>query len=228
LVLRVELRVEAVELRVEAVEPCVERDCLSPQSWLHLSTFIGRMVVEVHEPMENEIALVEGVPDGLLLREWAEQNDVGKTTSYALIKILKTMGIVPKLFRKKGASKPSPYLDGDALQVINFLLMQHRDGRSIASLEADNSSAIVQAPQETNSTAFDGSNSFTPTSLLDRLKAAELAISTGLPLTRREACWILGISEKSRLPENTRIRIGRTSFQKWTLLEPTSENLIAG
>ena len=187
------------------------------------------MIVEVHEPMENEISLVEAVPvDGLLLTEWAEQNDVGKTTSYALIRILKTMGIVPKLFRRKGASKPSPYLDGDALHVINMLLTQHRDGKSIASLEAENSSAIAQAQPETNATAFDGNNSFTPTSLLNRLQAAELAISTGLPLTRQEACWILGVSEKSRLPENTRIRIGRTSFQKWTLLEPTTENLIAG
>jgi len=187
------------------------------------------MIANVHERVEEAIALVEGVPDGLLLAEWTEQNQVGRTTAYALVKILKTMGIVPKLFRRKGASKPSPYLDGDALQVINLLLAQHRDGKSIASLEADNSSAIVQAPPETNATAFDGNNSFTtPTSLLDRLKAAELAISTGLPLTRQEACWILGISEKSRLPENTRIRIGRTSFQKWTLLEPTTENLIAG
>ncbi len=186
------------------------------------------MIVEVHEPMENEISLVEGVPDGLLLTEWSDQNDVGKTTSYALIKILKTMGIVPKLFRRKGASKPSPYLDGDALQVINLLLAQHRDGKSIASLEADNSSAIVQAPPETNATAFDGNNSFTPTSLLNRLQAAEVAISTGLPLTRQEVCWVLAISEKSRLPENTRIRIGRTSFRHWTLLEPTSENLITG
>ena len=186
------------------------------------------MIANVHERVEEAIALVEGVPDGLLLAEWTEQNQVGKTTAYALVKILKTMGIVPKLFRRKGASKPSPYLDGDALHVINMLLTQHRDGKSIASLEAENCSAIVQAPPETNATAFDGNNSFTPTSLLNRLQAAELAISTGLPLTKQEACWILGTSGKSRLPENTRIRIGRTSFQKWTLLEPTSENLIAG
>jgi hypothetical protein len=55
-------------------------------------------------------ALVDGVPDGLMLSEWCEQNDVGRTTSYALLKILKAMGIEPKAIRRKGATKPSPLL----------------------------------------------------------------------------------------------------------------------
>ena len=29
------------------------------------------------------LALVDGVPDGLSLADWAKANDVGKTTSYA-------------------------------------------------------------------------------------------------------------------------------------------------
>ena len=186
------------------------------------------MIANVHERMEEAIALVEGIPDGLPLTDWTEQNEVGKTTSYALVKILKTMGIVPKLFRRKGASKPSPYLDGEALHVINILLMQHRGGKSIAALEAENTSAIVQAQPEASTEVLNESTCFTSSSLLDRLKAAEMAISTGLPLTKQEVCWILGLSEKSKLPERTRIRIGRTSFQKWTLLEPTTENLISG
>jgi hypothetical protein len=39
--------------------------------------------------MDNSTALVEGVPDGMLLSEWSAQNDVGRTTTYALLKVLK-------------------------------------------------------------------------------------------------------------------------------------------
>ena len=172
--------------------------------------------------MNDSADLVDGVPDGLLLADWAEQNDVGKTTSYALVKILKAMGIEPKFVRKKGASKPSPLLDGHALDAINHLLMQHRDGRSIAQLEADHTAAIVAAPQEEPAPKQEPIN---PALLLARLQAADLAISTGLPLTRQELAWIVGIADTSRIPPS-RIRIGRTSLQKWTLLAPTSENLI--
>lgn len=195
---------------------------------LHKPIFIVKMIANVHERMEEAIALVEGIPDGLLLADWIEQNDVGKTTAYALIKILKAMGISPSLFRKKGASKPTPYLSGEALLVINSLLTQHREGKSISAIEAERTSAIVQAHPEASSEAFNESTGFMPTSLLERLKAAEMAISTGLPLTKQEICWILGVSEKSKIPQHTRIRVGRTSFLRWTLLEPTTDNLIAG
>lgn len=173
--------------------------------------------------MDDNIALVEGVPDGMLLAEWAEQNDVGKTTSYAFIKILKTMGIELRSVRKKGASKPSPFLEGQALAAINHLLGQHRNGKSIAQLEADHIAAIVAAPQPSSAPLT--TEVFDPSSLLNRLQAAELAISTGLPLTRQEIGWIIGMADTSRIPA-TRIRIGRTSLQKWTLLAPTTENLI--
>jgi len=174
----------------------------------------------VNEPL----ALVDGVPDGLLLADWAEQNDVGKTTSYALVKILKALGIEPKFLRKKGAAKPSPFLEGDALAAINHLLMQHRDGKSIGQLEADHTAAIVTASQASKPAAS-APSPFDPSSLLQRLQAADLAISTGLPLTRQEMAWVVGIAEGTKLPA-TRIRIGRTGLQKWTLLAPTSENLI--
>jgi hypothetical protein len=39
--------------------------------------------------MDNSTTLVEGVPDGMLLSEWSAQNDVGRTTTYALLKVLK-------------------------------------------------------------------------------------------------------------------------------------------
>lgn len=147
--------------------------------------------------MNEPLALVDGVPDGLLLADWAEQNDVGKTTSYALVKILKALGIKPKFVRKQGASKPSPFLEGDALAAINHLLMQHRDGKSIGQLEADHTAAIVTASQPSRPTApasiaSEPDDKPVGGDLLNRLRALKLAQATGMVLTTREARWILG------------------------------------
>ena len=147
--------------------------------------------------MNEPLALVDGVPDGLLLADWAEQNDVGKTTSYALVKILKALGIEPKFVRKKGAAKPSPFLEGDALAAINHLLMQHRDGKSIGQLEADHTAAIVTTSQPSKpaasaSIASEPDDKAAGGDLLDRLRALKLAQATGMVLTTREARWILG------------------------------------
>jgi hypothetical protein len=175
--------------------------------------------------MEDAVALVEGVPDGLMLSEWAEQNDVGKTNSYTFIKILKVMGIEVKMIKRKGVARASAFLEGTSMDAINHLLMQHRDGKSLAQLEAEHTSALVPAEKATPAAVEDESN-FDPSGLLLRMQAAELAINTGMPLSKKEMAWILGVSDVSRIPANTRIRIGRTSLQKWTLLAPTAENLI--
>ena len=104
--------------------------------------------------------------------------------------------------------------------------MQHRDGKSIAQLEAENTAALVLVESSTPTPLSTNTSSpFDPSQLLQRLQAADLAISTGLPLTRQEMFWIIGMSGTSKLPA-TRVRIGRTSLVKWTLLEPTTENLI--
>jgi hypothetical protein len=175
--------------------------------------------------MEDAAALVEGVPDGLMLSEWAEQNDVGKTNSYTFIKILKAMGIEVKMLKRKGVARATAFLEGTSMDAINHLLMQHREGKSLAQLEAEHTSALVPAEAATPAAVEDESN-FDPSGLLLRMQAAELAINTGMPLSRKEVAWIVGISDVSKIPANTRIRIGRTSLQKWTLLAPTAENLM--
>jgi hypothetical protein len=165
-------------------------------------------------------ALVEGVPDGLMLSEWCEQNDVGRTTSYALLKILKAMGIEPKAVRKKGATKPSPLLDGDALDAINHLLAQHRDGRSIAQLEAEHTSAIVAAStQPTIAAPLEDDSSFNPSSLLNRLQAASLAQTTGIPLTKAEVEWLLGSGLNTEAVKHARCSVEKLGT-KWSLKPP--------
>jgi len=175
--------------------------------------------------MEDAAALVEGVPDGLMLHEWAEQNDVGKTNSYTFIKILKAMGIEVKMVKRKGVARATAFLEGTSMDAINHLLMQHRQGKSLAQLEAEHTSALVPAETATPA-AVEDQTTFNPSALLLRMQAAELAINTGMPLSKKEMAWIIGVSDVSKIPANTRIRIGRTSLQKWTLLAPADENLI--
>jgi hypothetical protein len=157
----------------------------------------------------------------LLLADWAEQNDVGKTTSYALVKILKAMGIEPKFVRKKGASKPSPLLDGHALDAINHLLMQHRDGRSIAQLEVDHTAAIAPVvPTAIAAVHADDPAANDPEILLKRLEAAAMAQSTGLPLTKNEIQWILGAGLNSEAAAMARCRVEKRG-RRWSLLAPS-------
>ena len=169
-------------------------------------------------PVNEPLALVDGVPDGLSLADWAEQNDVGKTTSYALVKILKALGIEPRFVRKKGAAKPSPFLEGDALAAINHLLMQHRDGKSIGQLEADHTAAIVTASQPSKPTApasisSESDDKAAGGDLLDRLRALKLAQTTGMVLTTREARWILG---RKPVANKTLERVGVNAWQALT------------
>ena len=123
--------------------------------------------------MDNSTTLVEGVPDGMLLSEWSAQNDVGRTTTYALLKVLKAMGIPVRMVRRKKVAKPSQFLEGQALQAMNDLLAQHLNGTSLSQLEADHTAAIVAAPQEEPALKVEP---FIPASLLARLQAADLAI----------------------------------------------------
>jgi hypothetical protein len=176
--------------------------------------------------MEDSVALVEGVPDGMLLADWAERNDVGRTTSYAFIKILRAMGIELRSVRRKGSAKPSQFLGGQALEAMNHLLMQHRDGRSLAQLEVDHCTAITHTPAppppEPLADVDDGAN-IDGALLLKRLKAAELAIATGVPLSRSELTWIIGRSPSSQSAAAARIVIEQRTARSWALRAPADQ-----
>jgi hypothetical protein len=112
-----------------------------------------RTVAYVREHRENVLELLRTswttsppwskvFPMGCCYSEWSAQNDVGRTTSYALVKVLKAMGIPVRMVRRKGVAKPSQFLEGRALQAMNHLLAQHLNGTSLSQLEADHTAAI--------------------------------------------------------------------------------------
>ena len=81
----------------------------------------------------------------VFLAEWQEVNSIGKTTSYALLNIVKARQIKIERRRRHGASKPSPLLSGEVLAAMNALLCAYQNGVSIATLKRECGS-IVRSP----------------------------------------------------------------------------------
>jgi hypothetical protein len=186
---------------------------------------------------------VDAMPDGILLSEWAAENSVGRTASFAFVRILKARGLEPERVRQAGASKPSPYLSGRVLEAINLLLREFKSGRSIASLEAEHGLQPVEVPtiQPNIPAATDPEppkilppaeaelppveaelhdELFDVDRLFQRLKAAELAIATGLPLSKAEIGWILGASPTTEYATTAPVRVEKRSARGWALLPP--------
>jgi hypothetical protein len=179
----------------------------------------GQWGSNINSMNSADLVPVDAVPDGVLLSEWAEQNAVKRSTSFALIRIIKTLGLEPERVRQKGASKPSPFLSGQVLEAMNSLLQEFNNGKSIAQLEAEHSTSIVAA-QSSMPAAPENDPTINPSSLSSRLQAADLAIKTGLPLTRNEITWILGASPTTDFAMAAPVRIEKRSSRGWALLPP--------
>jgi hypothetical protein len=167
---------------------------------------------------------VDAMPDGILLSEWAAENSVGRTASFAFLRILKTRGLEPERVRQAGVSKPSPYLSGRVLEAINLLLREFKSGRSIASLEAEHGATAEQsspAPKILPPVEAELHDEHVDVDrLFQRLKAAELAIATGLPLSKAEIGWILGASPTTEYATTAPVRVEKRSARGWALLPP--------
>jgi hypothetical protein len=76
------------------------------------------------------------VPDGILLSEWQSQNQLGQTTVYELLKLIRMMGIELEKVKLTG-TKPVTLLTGKSLQAMDNLLAQHLSGKSLPALRAE-------------------------------------------------------------------------------------------
>ena len=164
------------------------------------------------------------MPDGVFLADWLEAKNIGRTAGFALLKILRAKGLEPEMLRRKGVSKASPFLSGSVLEAIEALAAEHQSGVSLSQLEAKYSTAITHTPPSPPlaAPAIDGDEHepVDGAELLRRLKAADLAIATGLPLTRAELAWILGRSPTSQGASTARVAIEQRSTRTWTLRAP--------
>lgn len=173
-------------------------------------------------------AAIQAIPDGLTLPQWQEQQGIGQSTAYSLLKLVERMQVPLMRTRIGTATKPSVVLEGRSLEAMNRLLAEFRNGKSIKSLteEIEDAASSVQqdaaalpAADEPQGDDHDAAE-VDPDNLLMRLQAAQLAQETGMPLTKREVKWILGSSPTVQFSARARIRIEQHSSLGWSLLPP--------
>ena len=162
----------------------------------------------------------EAEVDGQPLNEWAASNEIGKSTAYSFLGLVKQHGIEPE--KTKGAgTKPLVLLTGPVLKMMNQLLADHRRGMSLPDIKRkyEISSAIATTPPAAISPVPADEPANDPEILLKRLEAATMAQSTGLPLTKAEIQWIIGTGISSETAAMARCGIQKRG-RRWTLLPP--------
>lgn len=168
----------------------------------------------------NSADLAPAEVDGQPLNEWIAANEIGKSTAYAFLAIVKGRGIEPEKTRGNG-TKPLVMLSGAVLDLMNLLLADHRRGLSLPEIKrkyTSNASAIAPVAPVAMAVQHDEPAN-DPESLLRRLEAASMAQATGLPLTKPELHWILGTGINSETAAMARCRIEKRG-RRWTLLPP--------
>jgi hypothetical protein len=175
---------------------------------------------------DHDQGAIDARPDGITLTDWLSAKNIGRTAGFALLKIAKGRGFEPVMLRRAGVSKASPFLSGRVLEAMDALAAEHQGGQSIKTLEAKYSTAITHTPAppppEPLADVDDGAN-IDGALLLKRLKAAELAIATGVPLNRNELTWIIGRSPSSQSAAAARIVIEQRTARSWALRAPADQ-----
>lgn len=140
--------------------------------------------------------------------DWYEGHGISRTTAFAL---LRAAGIEPGKKRIEGVNKPVSYLAGDQLRAMEALVEQHKQGRSVAELSTAIQKAVPERSELIATNPSEPDDKATG-SLLERLQALQLAQSTGMVLTSKEARWILG---KKPVASD---RLERVGVNAWRLL----------
>lgn len=186
--------------------------------------------------MENT-EITAAVPDGILLSEWQQQNQIGQTATYEFLKLIKLMGIEPEKMKLSG-NKPVILLSGKSLQAMDNLLARYLGGKSLPALRAEITIQAELANDANNQKAISGQlakqkesaitiadtepiGSLNVNDLLHRLNAATMAQNTGLPLNKSEVEWILGNKLDSETVKQARTTIEKRGT-KWTMLPPST------
>ena len=146
---------------------------------------------------------------GERVSDWYEGHGISRTTAFAL---LRAAGIEPSKKRIEGVNKPVSYLAGDQLRAMEALVEQHKQGRSVAELSTAIQKAVPERSELIATNPSEQDDKATGGSLLERLQALQLAQTTGMVLTSKEARWILG-----RKPVASE-KVERVGVNAWRLL----------
>ena len=176
-----------------------------------------RMTMDGHDQ-----GAIDAKPDGQFLHDWFEANGIGRSVAFAMVKIVQSRGIEPERQRQANATKASVFLSGQFLAAMDALAAEHKNGMSVSQLEAKYTTAIATTPAAAVAQQPIDNDPLEPALLMQRLKAAKLAIETGLPLRRSEIEWVMGGSVTSMHVRESRLIVSKHGPQSWSLAAPES------
>ena len=160
---------------------------------------------------------VDAVPDGITLSELVTQLPLSRASVFEVIKALAittTRGPGPG-----GRGRVAWLSAGDAQRVSEAAHAVHRRERRISDLAQGLQSPATRQTLPAAPVAGSGESGdrVDAVRLQARLRAAEMAISSGLGLSTAEAAWILGARPAGAVVVRGRIQATRTGFNCWTL-----------
>ena len=164
--------------------------------------------------MDLEITPTE--PDGIRLSEWQVWSGLSRSTLYELLKLLK---IEPEGRRVATSRKLVSYLSAAQVQILEQWSAAIKNGATMPQIrERIGSSEIVPVTNPIPSETIPGSSQTVQDGdLISRLKAADLAVSSGLGLTTREVAWILGVNPGGAFFTRGGITCTKTGKNCWLL-----------
>jgi hypothetical protein len=161
------------------------------------------------------------VPDGMTLSSWWELRRVPRSTAFKLVKIA---GIEPGKVRMEGSRSPVSFLNAQQVGQLDALHQQmEQHGKSLAQLE--NALATVRRPEPSQAAAEPPAAPVGPAQsrdVLKRLQVGQLAIETGMPLSKAEIAWLIGARPGGDVVTRGRVTARRTGRTHW-ILEPAQD-----
>lgn len=160
---------------------------------------------------------VDAVPDGITLSELVTQLPLSRASVFEVIKAL---GVTTSRGPGPGGRGRVAWLSaGEAQRVSEAAIAVHLRQIRISDLaQGRPSPATPQTlPGAALAASADPGDRVDAARLQARLRAAELAISSGLGLTTAEAAWILGAKPAGAMVTRGRVVAIRAGFNCWTL-----------
>ncbi len=165
--------------------------------------------------------LVAAELDGLRFSDWTDAAGISRSTAFELVRLL---GLELEQRKVPGSQRPVLFATANHLQVLNAYADKLRSGETtLAALKRDPRHAAALVPAAAPAVPDDPEPSGTVPDdlpLLDRLRAVQLAIRTGAPLTTAEVRQLLGVWPGAAEVTRGRVTATRTGRNQWILDGP--------
>jgi len=199
---------------VVAVDPIA--GALSPES-ADAVVAVDSIAGALSPESADAVVTVDAVPDGVTLSELAARLPISRASVFEVIKAL---GIATARGPGPGGRGRVAWLSaGDAQRVEDAANAVHRREIRISDLAQCRQSRPTRQtlPGAALTASAESGDHVDAARLQARLRAAELAISSGLGLSTAEAAWILGARPSGAMVTRGRVTATRAGFNCWVL-----------